>query len=86
MTTFLPNSGQFGWTWVLVRVGWVIWLLILLGVALVLFLLARRGFQEGFHQKHESHAGKAEEILSERYARGEITREQYEQMKQDIRR
>ena len=86
MTTSFPNPGQFAWTWVLVQVGWIIWLVILLGVALVMFLLARRGFHQGFHLKHESHTGKAEEILSERYARGEISREQYEQMKQDIRR
>jgi putative membrane protein len=29
-------------------------------------------------------SGRALEILQERYARGEITREQYEQMKQDL--
>ncbi len=29
-------------------------------------------------------AGKALEILKERYAKGEITREEYEQMKKDL--
>lgn len=34
----------------------------------------------------QGRSGSAEEILRQRYARGEITREQFEQMRDDLRR
>jgi putative membrane protein len=61
--------------------GWFLtilfWALIVLGaVALVKWLLPGQG---------PAGAGRGPlEILKERYARGEITREQYEQMRRDI--
>lgn len=56
--------------------------LILLGVWLV-----RTIFQTGSQSAHHGASGTpptAREILDERYARGEINREQYEIMKRDI--
>jgi putative membrane protein len=56
--------------------------LILLGVWLV-----RTIFQTGSRSVHPGASGTlptAREILDERYARGEINREQYEIMKRDI--
>ena len=53
-------------------------LLIFLAVWLVKALLATG------HRKSQTHPLSARKILAQRYARGEITREQYEIMKQDI--
>jgi len=66
---------------------WVVPLICLLVMVLVAaFFLFRRGccgWPEGFHQP----GGGAEDpldILKGRYARGEITKEQFEQMKKDL--
>jgi putative membrane protein len=53
-------------------------LLIFLAVWLVKVLFGNR------RPKEQDHPLNAREILALRYARGEITREQYELMKQDI--
>ena len=59
-------------------IGAVIILVVLLGfVLLVVWAVRRTGSGSGRPQT-------AREILDLRYARGEITREQYEQMKHDL--
>jgi putative membrane protein len=60
----------------------VLWLLVLAGLAwLVWWFLGRDGW------RLPSGAGRGEtalDILKRRYARGEITKEEYERMKQDL--
>lgn len=59
-------------------IGAVIILVVLLGfVLLVVWAVRRTGNGSGRPQT-------ARDVLDLRYARGEITREQYEQMKQDL--
>lgn len=62
--------------WVLVAIGHVVWWLFVLGsiAALVWWVrrLAHRGERFGA-------SGRAIEVLAERYARGEITQEEFEQ-------
>jgi putative membrane protein len=41
-------------------------------------------WRRGYHHGQWYHGGGAEEILKERYARGEITKEQFDQMMRDI--
>lgn len=64
--------------------GWMMlfWLLLAVAaIALVVWAIARAGSQA------PSPAGTgAEDTLRERYARGEITREQFDQMLGDLRR
>ena len=62
--------------------GWFLWF----GVIFLLFsTTANWGYTYRAHQKYYGMPSKdAFDILSERYARGEITREQYGQMKSDI--
>jgi putative membrane protein len=71
------------WTLLVVLVIWGLWALLVFGVAWGL----------GYRLRHEPHGHPPPghhpeespiEILKRRYARGEITREQYAQMKQDI--
>jgi putative membrane protein len=62
----------FGWIFMI-----LLWALVILGVVALAKWLFAAGSSDG--------AGKsALDILKERYARGEIGREQYEQMRRDL--
>ena len=58
----------------------VFWVLLILAVVWV----ARALFGNGQFNQAKGPSQSPREILDQRYARGEITREQYEIMKQDI--
>jgi len=59
----------------------VFWILLIL----LAIWLVKQFFQTGMpDHPDESTAPTAMEILEKRYSRGEITREQYEQMKKDL--
>ena len=65
---------------------WIIWLLVLVGIVLVLGPLFRA---QGWSWRGDGQGGRAEsarEILDRRYARGELTKEQYEDMKRTLER
>ncbi|MGA7616353.1 MAG: SHOCT domain-containing protein [Thermoanaerobaculia bacterium] len=62
---------------------WWVFLLILLGVIIWGMSRAMRG---GASAPGAGSTASAEQILKERYARGEITREDYERMLSDVRR
>jgi putative membrane protein len=55
------------------------WVLVFIAIALVFSWLART-----FSRGERSDSGRALEILKERYARGEIGREEFEQRKNDL--
>jgi len=67
--------GGFGW------IGLIFNLLILIGIV-VLIVWAVNRFSSGWNQSNKSQSPR--EILQARYARGEITREQYQQMMKDL--
>lgn len=53
---------------------WIFWILVIVGIAfLIKYLWEGRGGQES-----------ALEVLKKRYARGEITKEEFEEKKKDI--
>jgi putative membrane protein len=64
----------------------IVWLVVLVGVVVLLVYLFRgpgfgwRGDEPGGHRPT------AREILDQRFARGEITKEQYEDMKRALER
>jgi len=68
-----------GWGWI--GLGMVhmllFWVLVILGIAVLVRALSGSARVEGERPQ-------ALEILKARYAKGEITREQFEQMKRDI--
>ncbi len=81
MCPWMWGWGGWGWwspIWGIVML--VFWLLVLAGLGLVVLWFVRQ-IRPG-----EAAAGRSRalEILQERYARGEITREQYEQMRRDL--
>lgn len=82
------SFGSFGW------IGWIINLVltvgILIGVVLLVIWAVRRftNNQSGSYLssgRSDSGMTTAREILQMRYARGEISREEYQQMLEDIR-
>lgn len=72
------HMNGYGWHW---GFGWLFmilfWILVIAGlVALLRWLFG--------HENRALPTERALEILAERYARGEIDRDQYEQMKKDL--
>jgi putative membrane protein len=73
------GSGNYWWNWVLMLLFWV---LLIGGVgALVAWAVRRVGPPS---DRGASRPDEAMEILKQRYARGEITAEQFEQIKRDL--
>ena len=64
----------FGWVFWVVIIGLIIW-----GIVTITNNNRNRNQRDCFPPQEE-----ALEILKKRYARGEITREQFEQMKRDL--
>ena len=56
------------------------WILILIAIAVVVWLMTRGPFAGGAQTDRRS----ALDILKERYARGEIQRDEFEQKKRDL--
>ncbi len=75
---FMHEYGFSPW-WALLMP--LFWLLLLGGIVLLAVSLLRQGRLASFGPTGGS---RALEILQERYAKGEITREQYEEMRRDI--
>jgi putative membrane protein len=74
------SLGNFGvWGWIGLILNLVFWVGLIAGLILLVFWAIRRA-------RVSSAPGQlnAKEILQTRYTRGELTREQFELMKQDI--
>ena len=84
----LGNLG--GWGWVGLILNLVFWVGLLAGLTLLVVRAIRRGgvaalaIPDTTGQPPPGGQHNAKEILQAQYARGEITREQYELRKQDI--
>jgi len=76
--------GEYGMGWGFLGVVHMVlwWVLIILGIVVLVKWLA-----VGFGTSGEGRAteGRALEVLKERYARGEIGKEEFEQKKRDLR-
>jgi putative membrane protein len=73
-------SNHGGWTWGMGGLMGLGWILILIAVAVVVWQLMRGPLTGGSQIERRS----ALDILKERYARGEIQREEFEQKKRDL--
>ena len=80
-----PNmmGGFFGGAmgWIGMILGFIFFILIIIGVIFLIVWIVKRATHSGIEDKTGS---KALEVLKERYAKGEITKEQYESMKKDL--
>ena len=86
MGPWMMGPGMMGWggfgfspLWGIVML--IFWLLVIGGIVLLAVWLFRQFVPTEVAERRE---GRALEILRERYARGEITREEYEQMRRDL--
>lgn len=73
-----------GWFGGMLGLGILFWIVIILLLIWVVKSLV--GNQETTPTTEVDNDDKAEDILRKRYARGEISREEFEQMKNDLRR
>jgi putative membrane protein len=73
--------------------GWMIpwgWILIIILIVVLIYALAGRGMQRPHDFPGGSYKGERQDpetpldILKKRYARGDISREEFEQMKKDL--
>ncbi|HEU4792543.1 MAG TPA: SHOCT domain-containing protein [Nitrolancea sp.] len=76
---FMHGFGFSPW-WGLLRM--LFWILLIGSIVLLTASLLRQGRPTGFGPSVGG--SRALEILQERYAKGEITREQYEEMRRDL--
>jgi putative membrane protein len=75
MENYYWNNWYAGW-------GWFLWF----GVFILIFSSAGNWrYTYHAHRKSDVGAGKALAILNERYARGEITRDEYLRMKNEMK-
>ena len=78
-----PNMGMMGWGYGYGLLHMIIWLVILVAIVTGVVWLVRRAAQPGAHQ-FSARPSQGLQVLEERYARGEINRDEYLQKKQDI--
>jgi putative membrane protein len=63
--------------------GFIFWLLLIAGIVVLVVWAVRSSSNRG--QGVSGHEPDAMEIARRRYARGEISKEQFEQLKQDLK-
>lgn len=76
------NNGMMGWGYGSALVGGIIQMLFLLVVIILVFLLIKRSN----HLFGSENYSRSEEILKERFAKGEITEEEYKKMKDVLKK
>ncbi len=90
----MPIGNHYGWMHDMMGWGgWMIpwgWVLIVVLVVILIYALAGRGgqrrpdFPRGSYKEQTDDFETALDIVKKRYARGEISREEFEQMKKDL--
>ncbi len=74
----MMNWGNYGWG---MGFGWIFmvlfWALVILGIVYIVQAVSRRAGQPGTEET-------SLDILKKRYARGELTKEEFERMKDDL--
>ncbi len=61
--------------------GWIFWLII---IGVIVWLLINQSGKNRIQNQVNPHLESPLDILKKRYAKGEISKEQFEQMKQDL--
>jgi len=79
-----PNimGGYYGGMgWIVIILGFIFFIAIIVGIILLIVWLAKRATHSVSEPKTNT---KALDVLNERYAKGELTKEQYEDIKKDL--
>jgi len=72
-------GGGLGWIGMIF--GFIFFILLVIGIIFLIVWLVKRSNNPGVENKTDS---KSLEVLKERYARGEITKDQFDNMKKDL--
>lgn len=88
---FLANAQMMGWgngwgmngywgggSWIMAIIGIIFWVVIIIGIVYLI-----RWLLMGGHQRWESH-NSGIDILKQRYAKGEISKEEFEEKMKDL--
>jgi len=75
--------GNWGMGWLGVLFNVVLWVAVIVGIVLLIRWLIQASGGRG-PESERTAGGRALEILKERYARGEIERDEFEQKKRDL--
>lgn len=75
---------DFGFGWIFMVIFWIVIIWVI--AALLRGSRYHRGcsYCRHHHHHHHGHAGRALDILEERYAKGEVTKEEYQEMKHNL--
>ncbi|MHB1376661.1 MAG: SHOCT domain-containing protein [Candidatus Humimicrobiaceae bacterium] len=72
-------GGGLGWIGMIF--GFIFFILVVIGIIFLIVWLVKRSNYPGVENRTES---KSLEVLKERYAKGEITKDQFDNMKKDL--
>jgi uncharacterized membrane protein len=75
----------FGWWWPGMGFMWIFPLFFLVGMALCVLFMFRGGWWSGHRHGRHLSSGSALDILDRRFARGEIDRAKYDEMRAALR-
>jgi putative membrane protein len=79
------SPGDLGvWGWIGLILNLAFWVVLIAGLVLLVVWMIRRARVPAATGQQAAGLPSANEILQAKYAQGEITREQYQLMKQDI--
>ncbi|MHB1336648.1 MAG: SHOCT domain-containing protein [Candidatus Humimicrobiaceae bacterium] len=70
-----------GLGWIGMVLGFIFFILVVIGIIFLIAWLVKRSNYPGVENRTES---KALEVLKERYAKGEITKDQFDNMRKDL--
>jgi putative membrane protein len=82
---FFNTAGMGAWGWVGMGLHLLFWAAVAAGVVFLVVWLARRTAVPGSAQVTTAGDISAQEIAQRRYAQGEISREEYLRLKDDLR-
>ncbi|MBD3305862.1 SHOCT domain-containing protein [candidate division KSB3 bacterium] len=68
------------WHYMMGGGGLIMWILLIIVIAVVVYLFVQRGGSNSLNPRRETPL----DVLKDRYARGEISKEEYENMKRDL--
>jgi putative membrane protein len=79
--------GFGGWGWIAMILGFIFWTLLIVAVVFLIIRLARHGGRYIPHENPTSPGGdqSARDIVQMRYARGEINRDEYLKLMEDLK-
>jgi len=67
--------------------GWWFWIIVLIVIFVIIVVLIYLVLKEDQNKRIKSEPGKsAEKLLDERYARGEISTDEYQEMKEEMKK